>query len=362
MDYLEPMVRIPFLQPIIDFLLKVPIIGPIVNFLLWTPIFAVWFVPGLVGLFVPLIYIIWWERKAAARVQWRYGPLEISRRVGGIIQPISDLVRYTLQEIITHQEADELYFVHVPVLGFIFALLPVLFIPAGPHVYAINTGYNILVAVVLISIFNVVVIMLGWSSTDKWAFIGTVREALMYTAYEVPFMLSVIAMIILYGTADPFTMVNEQVAHYIPGALLNPIAFIVAMITLAMATSRFPFVIVENDTDVVVGPFTEYSGLLFGLTMTMSYEKAYVMTLLLSIIFLGGWSGPYIWPLGDLSAPLWLGVRVFLVMMFFSFLRAVYPTYRLDQALRIGWRTLLILSIVSVIWSIVIRLALPAVI
>jgi len=361
MGYLEPMVQIPFLEPLINFLLKVPVIGPIVNFLLWTPIFAVWFVPGLIGLFIPLIFVIWWERKAAARVQWRYGPLEISKRLGGVIQPISDLIRYTLQEIIIHQEADAAYFIHMPIFGFIFALLPVLFIPAGPNVYAINTGYNILIAAVLISIFNVVVIVTGWASTDKWAYIGTVREAFMYAAYEIPFMLSVIAMIILFGTADPFMMVNEQVAHYIPGAILNPIAFIVAVVTTAMASSRFPFEIVENDTDIVVGPFTEYGGLIFGLTMTMSYEKTYVMTLLLSILFLGGWSGPYIAPLGDLSAPLWLGVRVFLVMMFFSFLRAIYPNYRLDQALRMGWRTLLILSVVSVIWSIVIRLALPVV-
>lgn len=358
MAYLEPMVKIAFLQPVIDFLLKVPVIGPIVNFLLWRPIFAVWFVPGLVGLLIPLIFTIWWERKAAARVQWRYGPLEISRRLGGIIQPVSDLIRYTLQEIIIHEEADAPYFIHIPVLGFIFAMLPLLFIPAGPHVYAINTGYNLLVAVVLISIFNVVVIVSGWASTDKWAYIGTVREAFLYVSYEIPFMLSVVAMIILFGTADPFTVVNDQVALRIPGAILNPIAFIVAFITAAMSSSRFPFTIVENDTDVVVGPYTEYGGLLFGLTMTISYEKTYVMSLLLSILFLGGWSGPYIPPLGDLSAPLWLGIRVFLLMMLYSFLRAVYPTYRLDQALRIGWRTLLILSLVSVIFSLIVRFAL----
>ncbi len=355
---MEPMVKITFLEPIINALLQIPVIGPIVNFLLWRPIFAVWFSPGLICLAIALIYVIWWERKAAARVQWRFGPLEISRRVGGIIQPISDLIRYTLQEIIIHEEADPAYFIHVPVLGFIFALLPILFLPAGPNLYAIHTGYDILIATILVSIFNVVIILAGWASTDKWSYIGTVREAFMYVAYEIPFILSVLSMIIAYSTADPFSIVNAQVKTYIPGAILNPVAFVTAMIATAMATSRFPFDIVENDTDIVVGPYTEYGGLIFGLTMTLSYEKMYVMSLLISILFLGGWSGPYLWPLGNLSALFWLGFRVYPLMMLFAFLRAVYPNYRLDQALRIGWRTLLALSIVSLIISLVERFVL----
>ncbi len=118
------LVQIPLVEPIIKFLLGVPIIGPIVEFLMWEPVFAVWFLPGLVGLFVVLIYTIWWERKAAGRVQWRYGPLQISRRTGGIIQPVSDLIRYMLQEIILPDDANMPYFLHVPVLAFFVALTP----------------------------------------------------------------------------------------------------------------------------------------------------------------------------------------------------------------------------------------------
>jgi len=343
------LVQIPLVEPIIKFLLGVPVIGPIVEFLMWEPVFAVWFLPGLVGLFVVLIYTIWWERKAAGRVQWRYGPLQISRRTGGIIQPVSDLIRYMLQEIILPDEANMPYFLHVPVLAFFVALTPLLFLPAGPHLIAIYTPYNILIVVVLLSIFNLAMVAMGWASNDKWAFIGTVREALVYVSYEVSFMASVISMLILYATADPFRAVSSQ--SMLPGAIMNPVAFLLAIITTAMATDRYPFEIVTNESDVVAGPFTEYGGLMFGLTMTVTYEKGYIMSLLISLLFLGGWSGPYIWILGDLSPAFWLGFRVFLLMMFFSFLRAVYPNYRLDQVLKMGWKTLLALSVVSLIIS-----------
>ncbi len=164
---------------------------------------------------------------------------------------------------------------------------------------AIYTPYNILIVVVLLSIFNLAMVTMGWASNDKWAFIGTVREALVYVAYEVSFMASIISMLILYATADPFKAVSSQ--SFLPGAIMNPpLAFLLAIITTAMATDRYPFEIVTNESDVVAGPFTEYGGLMFGLTMTVTYEKGgYIMSLLISLLFLGGWSGPYIWILGD---------------------------------------------------------------
>jgi len=340
------LVDIPFLEPLLNYLLGIPVLGPIVKLLLWRPVFAVIFVPGALAMLVALIYIIWFERKIVARVQWRYGPLEVSRSIGGFLQPVADLFRFLFQEVVVSREVDLPYFIHLPVIAFTLSLAPVLFIPMGPNLYAIYTSYGVIVAVVLLSIFNVAILAMGWSSNDRFTYVGTVREALMYIAYEVPLLLSVVAILMIYQSADPFDSVNWQLNN-IPGALANPLAFLVFMIAGAMSTSRFPFEIPEADTELVLGPYTEYSGILFGLAYTLSYEKTYVVAALATLLFLSGWSGPEVAPLGDLSPALWFYIKVVIIMMIYALMRAIYARYRPDQALRIGWSTLLLLSLAS---------------
>jgi NADH-quinone oxidoreductase subunit H len=349
------LVSIPFLEPLVNYLLGIPVLGFVIKLLLWRPVFTVIFVPGALAILVALIYVIWFERKIAARVQWRYGPLEVSRRLGGFLQPIADLLRFLFQEVVVSREVQLPYFIHVPVVAFTLSLAPILFIPMGPHLYAIYTPYGVIIAVVLLSVFNLAVLAMGWSGNDRFTFIGTVREALMYVAYEVPFLASVVAMLMIYGNADPFNAVKWQMEN-IPGALANPLALIAFAVAGAMSTSRFPFEIPEADTELVLGPYTEYSGILFGLAFTLGYEKTYVVAALMTLLFFSGWSGLEIAPLGDLSPALWFYIKVIAIMMAYAFLRAVYARFRPDQALRIGWSTLLALSlgslVVSTLWSI----------
>jgi len=359
----RPEVNIPFLNPIIDFLNKVPIINIIVHLILWRPIFDLLFVPGLVSVTIALIYIIWFERKITAKVQWRIGPLEVSRPIGGFLQPFADLFRYTFQEFVVPQQADRNYFIHAPAIVFILSALPIFFIPIGPMeangvvngIYGIYTGYDVLIALALITLFNVGIILIGWASNDRFTYIGTVREALLYTGYEAVLILSAISILLIYGTADPFKIVDWQVAH-LPGIIINPLAFLAFVIATLMATSRFPFEIPEADTEIVLGPYTEYSGIIYGLVMTMSYEKLYVLSLLIVLLFLNGWAGPYIPPLGALSYAIWFGIKTYIVMMILVFTRAVYGRYRPDQALKMSWSSLLGLAVASLILSLIIKL------
>ncbi len=359
----RPEVNIPFLNPIIDFLNKVPIINIIVHLILWRPIFDLLFVPGLVSVTIALIYIIWFERKITAKVQWRIGPLEVSRPIGGFLQPFADLFRYTFQEFVVPQQADRNYFIHAPAIVFILSTLPIFFIPIGPMeangvvngIYGIYTGYDVLIALALITLFNVGIILIGWASNDRFTYIGTVREALLYTGYEAVLILSAISILLIYGTADPFKIVDWQVAH-LPGIIINPLAFLAFVIATLMATSRFPFEIPEADTEIVLGPYTEYSGIIYGLVMTMSYEKLYVLSLLIVLLFLNGWAGPYIPPLGALSYAIWFGIKTYIVMMILVFTRAVYGRYRPDQALKMSWSSLLGLAVASLILSLIIKL------
>ncbi len=364
-DYIltRPEVNIPFLWPIINFLNHVPIINIIVHFILWRPIFDLLFVPGLVSVLIALIFIIWFERKLTAKVQWRIGPLEVSRPIGGFLQPFADLFRYMFQEFVVPLQADKNYFVHAPAIVFILSTLPVFFIPIGPiqsngvvnGIYGVYTGYDVLIALALITLFNIGVILIGWASNDRFTYIGTVREALLYTGYEAILILSIVAILIIYGTADPFKIVNWQVMH-LPGIIVNPLAFLAFLIATLMATSRFPFEIAEADTEIVLGPYTEYSGIVYGLVMTMSYEKLYVMSLLMVLLFLNGWVGPPIPYFGALSYAIWFGIKTYIVMMIMVFTRSVYGRYRPDQALKMSWTSLLGLVTAALILSLVIKL------
>ncbi len=351
--FTKNLVSIPILQPVIAKLLKIPVIKYIVALILWRPAFAILIFPGLLGLMLALLIIIWFERKLTAKVQWRYGPLDVSRPIGGIIQPLADGMRYFFQEVIIHRDAHKAYFIQFPILSFIPALLPILVIPAGAIV-AIRTPYAVPFIVAVIALIPVIILGIGWATNSRFAYIGTVREAFMYFAYEIPFIIAVLAMVLTYGSTDLYTIVQKQT---IPGAILNPLACLVFFIAVAMATSRFPFEIPEADQEIAFGPFVEYSGIMFGIVMTLAYEKLYLLCLLFSLLFLGGWNGPMIPALGDLMPVIYLFVKTLVLMGIFVFFRSVYPRIRLDQALKFSWSHLLSISIVSLALGVALRVA-----
>ncbi|MHC1636097.1 MAG: NADH-quinone oxidoreductase subunit NuoH [Candidatus Methanospirareceae archaeon] len=345
------MVEIPFLKPILDSLSTIPVINYIITLILWKPIFALLFAPGLVSLMLIVIFMIWFERKLTARIQWRIGPKEVSRHIGGIIQPIADALRYLFQEVIEHKEAQTPYFIQFPIISFIPVLLPILFVNAG-DIIAIRSPYAIQIMAAFVCLIPVMILGIGWASNSRFAYVGTIREAFMYFAYEIPFIITLIAMLILYGTSDPIEIVARQSS--IPGIILNPVAALAFFIAIAMATSRLPFEIPEADQEIAFGPFVEYSGIIFGLVMMLAYEKMYVLGLMMTLLFLGGGNGPMIGPLGDLSGVTWFLLKTLVVLMLLAFLRSIYPRYRLDQGLRVGWTLMLILSLIALLLSILI--------
>lgn len=346
--FTKDLVNIPLIQPIVDYLMQIPLINLIVAFILWRPVFHVLVIPGLLGITIILLWIVYWERKLTARVQWRVGPKEVARRFGGVIQTLADGIRYFFQEVIVHRDAHKLYFIQFPLISFLPVLLPLLFIPAG-GVWGIKTIYALPIALALISLIPVFILGMGWASNNKFAYIGTVREAFIYFAYEIPFIISVIAMTVVYQTADFFEIVAKQ--SLIPGILINPIAFIVFLITLLIATSRLPFDIPEADQEVAFGPYVEYSGILFGLVMTLPYEKLYLLSLISVILFFGGWNGPQIPILGDLTPALWLFIKAFIFMSVVALARSIYGRYRIDQTLKMSWSKIMALSVIGLILS-----------
>jgi NADH:ubiquinone oxidoreductase subunit H len=370
-------VNIPLLYVIYEFLLELPVIGGIVAFLfnmipisgipilkliigfvLWKPMFIMLLLPGFATLGTMLLVLPWLERKLVGRMQWRVGPREIAPRTRGSIQLLADTFRFLFQEVIIHKDADRLYFLQFPFLYFLPVLLPLLFInmgATGRPLVPIETPYALQIMIGLISFMPVFIMGVGWASNNRFAFIGTVREAFMYFAYEIPFIMAVLAMIILYGTSNTAEVMSvaNQSSWWNWGIVLNPLAALTFFIAMVMATARLPFEIPEADQELAFGPFLELSGIAFGLAYIMAYEKMYVLAAIMTMLFLGGGSGPIIPYLGDLSYGIWFVVKTLVILLVGVNLRGVYPRYRLDQALNVGWGAVLVLALVALVWSVV---------
>ncbi len=341
------MLKVPIFQNMIYKIAEIPVL----KLLIERDVFAVLISPGLLTLLIYLGYIIWFERKIAARIQWRVGPKEISPKFGGILQVLADLLRYLNQEVIVNRDANRAYFLQLPILSIIPVLLALTLIPAG-NVYAFRSPYSLPCFIALTAMIPLFIVAIGWSSNNRFAYIGLIRESFMYIAYEIPLILSVVAMIILYQSCDFYEIVNRQ---KVPGIILNPIAFLTFLIATIMATGRLPFDIPEADQEIAFGPYVEYSGIMFGLVMILAYEKLYLLSLLMTLLFFSGWKGPEIAILGDLSSVLWLIIKAIFISSLIVITRAIYARYRIDQALKIGWGFLMTLSISSLALSGVIR-------
>ncbi len=317
--------------------------------LLFKPyIFAPIFFPGILTAFILIILLIWLERKIAAKVQLRYGPLYVSKRLGGILQLVADLLRFLFAEPIIPRDADKLAFILGPVLLFGTAYIPSALIPVSDSFIPFRSEVSLLVILALLSLSPLFDLVIGWASNNKFSLIGGLREGYLIVSYEIPLFMSTLAIVMLYGTLDIVEIALQQRW----GLILNPIAALTFLLVIFMSTARFPFEIAEAETELVMGPYTEYSGILYGLTMGASYVKMYVLSLLFTILFLGGWN-PVFWPftLHTVLPGFITLAKAIVIMVIGIFLRSVYPRYRIDHALNIGWKTLISLSFAAVGYS-----------
>ena len=311
--------------------------------------------PGIMVTFLLLLVIIWLERKMAAKVQLRYGPLYVLKPLGGAIQTVADLLRYLFQEPIIPRTVDKIAFILTPALLFGAAYLPIIVIPVSPTFYAFRSDLSLLIVLALSTLTPIFTIVMGWASNNKFSLIGGVREGYLVISYEIPMFLSALSMAVLYGSLDLVEIAEAQ--RGIWGIFLNPVAAITMLVLMYMSTSKFPYEIPEAESEIVAGAYTEYSGILYGLVMGASYVKLYVLSLVYSILFLGGWNPIPSFMANDPLLPgVILFIKAFILIAIGAFLRAVYPRFRIDQALDIGWKMALPMSILSIFISLAIVL------
>jgi len=303
------------------------------------------FFPGFVHLLIVVMALTWYERKLLARIQLRIGPL-YAGGPGGILQPIADGVKLIFKEVMIPYKADKPLFLGVPLALAFLAALPFAVIPFGQHWVIANLDVGIVFVFAVGSLFPSMILIFAWASNSKYPFLGGLRSLFQQVAYEIPMWISALSVVMLAGSLDLVNIVNAQQKLWfiIPSFLSFVVFFIATMAEL----ERLPFDLPEAEPELVAGWYTESSGAVFMVIFLAVYMKLYMMSSLVTVLFLGGWWGPAFLP-----QPVWFILKTLVVATFIIIPRGVYPRLRVDLLIKVGWTRLLIIALANVFVTVV---------
>ncbi len=324
-----------------------------------------WSLIKIVLVVLPLLgcvaYLTLWERKAIGWTQIRPGP----NRVGpfGLLTPIADAVKLIFKEIILPSAANHPLFLLGPVLTIMPALAAWAVIPFGPEIALanINAGLLFLMAITSMEVYGVIIA--GWASNSKYAFLGALRASAQMVSYEIAMGFALVVVLMVSGSLNMTEIVLGQdkgffASHgfsflswnWLP---LLPI-FVVYFISGLAETNRHPFDVVEGESEIVAGHMVEYSGMSFAMFFLAEYANMILVSILTVTLFLGGWLSPIDSALFNwIPGWIWLGLKTFCVVTMFLWIRATFPRFRYDQIMRLGWKVFIPITLV---WLVVVGL------
>ncbi len=313
-------------------------------------------VPVLLG----VAYTTWAERKVLAAMQLRKGPNVVGPF--GLLQPFADALKALMKETIIPAGANKFLFLIAPILTTTLALMAWAVIPvnAGWAIANINVGVLYLFAISSLGVYGIIIA--GWASNSKYAFLGALRSAAQMVSYEVSMGFVIVTVLLCVGSLNltDVVLAQKNVWFCIP---LFPM-FIIFFISTLAETNRAPFDLPEGESELVSGFFVEYSTMGFLVFFLGEYANMMLMSALTSILFLGGWLPPMdIAPLNWIPGPIWFALKICICLFTFIWVRATFPRYRYDQLMRLGWKVFLPFSLVwLVLTATVLKLAgwLPA--
>ncbi len=326
---------------------------------------VVWTLMKIVAFLLPLLlcvaYLTLWERRAIGWSQVRPGP----NRVGplGLLQPIADAVKLIFKEIILPSAANKGLFLLAPVMTIMPALAAWVVIPFGPEVALsnINAGLLFLMAITSMEVYGVIIA--GWASNSKYAFLGALRASAQMVSYEIAMGFALVVVLMVAGSMNLTDIVMGQGKgrfadlgltflswNWLP---LLPI-FIVYFVSGLAETNRHPFDVVEGESEIVAGHMIEYSGMAFAMFFLAEYANMILVSALAVVMFLGGWLSPIDSVLFNwIPGWIWMGIKTFVVVTVFLWVRATFPRFRYDQIMRLGWK---IFIPVTLVWLVVVGL------
>lgn len=288
---------------------------------------------------VAAIVFTFGERKVCALMQVRLGP----NRVGpfGLLQSIADMLKLMSKEDIIPKGCDRVVWALSPMLLFVPSALIYAFFPfdAGAALADVNVGLFLMLAISSQTVLPF--LMGGYASNSKYAFIGGMRTVAQMLSYEAPMIFSLLGIVMLTGSMRMSDIVAAQESR-VWFVVMQPIAFIIFVIAATAETNRTPFDLVEDESEIVAGPFAEYSGMRWALFFLAEYANLLSVSILTTTFFLGGWSGPI------LPGVMWFWIKVVGMVFLFMWFRWTFPRTRIDQMLSFGWKVLLPLALVNV--------------
>jgi NADH-quinone oxidoreductase subunit H len=299
-------------------------------------------VPVLVG----VAYLTYAERKVLAAMQLRKGPNVVGPF--GLFQPFADAIKLMMKETVIPTGANRLLFLMAPMLTFALALIAWAVIPFGDGLVLadINVGILYLFAISSLGVYGIIIA--GWASNSKYAFLGALRSAAQMVSYEVSIGFVIITVLLCAGSLNLSEVVRAQEGLWFAIPLFP--MFIVFFISALAETNRAPFDLPEGESEIVAGFFVEYSSMSFALFFLGEYANMILMSGMTTILFLGGWlppvaAAPFTWVPG----PVWFALKISLCLFVFLWVRATFPRYRYDQLMRLGWKVFLPLSLFWVV-------------
>ena len=332
------------------------LLGPTLWLVVWSLIKIVALVAPLMGC---VAYLTLWERKGIGYTQIRIGPNRVGP--GGLLQPIADAVKLMFKEIIRPTAAHKGLFFLGPVMTIMPALAAWAVMPFGPEVVLadINAGLLFVMAIASLEVYGVIIA--GWASNSKYAFLGALRASAQMVSYEIAMGFALVVVLMVSASMNMSEIVMSQgrgsFADMGMGILswnwlpLLPI-FLVYFISGLAETNRHPFDVVEGESEIVAGHMVEYSGMSFAMFFLAEYANMILVSTLCVVMFLGGWLPPFDF-LAFIPGWIWLAIKVFVVVTMFLWVRATFPRYRYDQIMRLGWK---IFIPVTLVWLVVVAL------
>jgi len=300
-------------------------------------------------LFLNAIMMGYAERKIAGHVQRRPGPMEVGSH--GILQMIIDGIKLVAKELIVPFNVDRTLFRVAPLLSFTPVILPLLVIPFSEKLQVRDLNMGLIFIVTMGSVNVMAILVGGWGSNNKYSMFGAMRAVAQAISYEIPILLSMLAVILMCNTFSLKEIVGAQQEIWF--VFLQPVAFLIYVIGGLAETNRAPFDLPEAESELTAGFHTEYSGMGFSLFFLSEYTNMFIVASVATVLFLGGWHGPHL-PYGEYLGVVWFLLKVYFLLFLMIMARWTYPRVRFDQLLNFSWKYLVPFSLVNLLITAVI--------
>ncbi|MBW6485737.1 MAG: NADH-quinone oxidoreductase subunit NuoH [Syntrophobacterales bacterium] len=298
---------------------------------------------GLLAAFVFVVFnaliLTWAERKVAGHMQLRIGPKEVGPY--GLIQPLADALKLLGKEILTPRNVDKPIFYLGPIMIFIPVLVAFVVIPFDSFLQVKDINVGILVILAFSSFTVLAILMAGWGSNNKYSLIGAIRSIAQSVAYEIPLLLSLLAVVMMANSLSLKDVVEAQKGIWF--VVLQPVAFVIYFIASVAETNRTPFDLPEAESELVAGYHTEYSGMMFALFFLAEYTNMFIVSAITVTFFLGGYQGPF------LPGIVWFLLKSYFLVFVMMWFRWTFPRVRFDQLLNISWKALIPLAFLNLL-------------